>query len=43
METFERIEKKPIDFTPHLPPKLERRYIVVGASGKFLPTSVVWR
>lgn len=32
-ETYERIEKNPIDFAPHLPPKLDRRYIVVGGSG----------
>ncbi|KIW07487.1 uncharacterized protein PV09_01453 [Verruconis gallopava] len=32
-ETYERIERNPIDFTPHLPPKLDRRYIVVGSSG----------
>ncbi|KAK2022477.1 3-beta hydroxysteroid dehydrogenase/isomerase [Colletotrichum zoysiae] len=31
--TFERIEKQPIDWTPYLPPKLDRRYIVVGGSG----------
>jgi hypothetical protein len=35
-ETYERVSKKPIDFAPHLPPKLERRYIVVGGSGKSL-------
>lgn len=32
-ETYERVEKNPIDFTPHLPPKLDRRYVVVGSSG----------
>ncbi|KAJ3945778.1 uncharacterized protein N0V96_004119 [Colletotrichum fioriniae] len=31
--TFERMEKQPIDWTPHLPPKLDRRYIIVGGSG----------
>ncbi|WQF84860.1 Putative 3-beta hydroxysteroid dehydrogenase/isomerase, NAD(P)-binding domain superfamily [Colletotrichum destructivum] len=31
--TFERVEKQPIDWTPYLPPKLDRRYIVVGGSG----------
>ena len=33
-ETYTRLEKEPIDFTPPLPPKLNRRYIVVGGSGK---------
>jgi hypothetical protein len=33
-ETYARLKKDPIDFTPHLPPKQERRYIVVGGSGK---------
>ncbi|EXF79279.1 3-beta hydroxysteroid dehydrogenase/isomerase [Colletotrichum fioriniae PJ7] len=33
--TFERMEKQPIDWTPHLPPKLDRRYIIVGGSGKY--------
>ncbi|KUI66722.1 Short-chain dehydrogenase/reductase family 42E member 1 [Cytospora mali] len=32
-ETYERVCKEPIDFAKHLPPKLERRYIVVGGSG----------
>ncbi|ROW18275.1 hypothetical protein VPNG_00383 [Cytospora leucostoma] len=32
-ETYETICRKPIDFTRHLPAKLERRYIVVGGSG----------
>ncbi|KAF9876559.1 3-beta hydroxysteroid dehydrogenase isomerase family [Colletotrichum karsti] len=31
--TFERVEKQPVDWTPHLPPKLDRRYVVVGGSG----------
>lgn len=31
---YERVEENPIDFTPHLPPKLPRRYIVVGGSGQ---------
>jgi hypothetical protein len=30
---YGRIEKKPVDWAPYLPPKLERRYIVVGGSG----------
>jgi len=33
-ETHQRISEKPIDSTPHLPPKLGRRYIVTGSSGK---------
>ncbi|KUI63091.1 Short-chain dehydrogenase/reductase family 42E member 1 [Cytospora mali] len=32
-ETYERVCNEPIDFAKHLPPKLERRYIVVGGSG----------
>lgn len=32
-ETYERVKKNPIDIKKHLPPKLDRRYIVVGGSG----------
>jgi nucleoside-diphosphate-sugar epimerase len=32
-ETYARLERDPIDFTPYLPKKLERRYVVVGGSG----------
>lgn len=32
--TYERVKQKPIDFTKLLPPRLERRYVVVGGSGK---------
>jgi hypothetical protein len=32
-ETFARVSANPIDFKPHLPPKLDRRYVVVGGSG----------
>jgi len=32
-ETYERVRSKPIDYAPHLPPKRERRYVVVGGSG----------
>jgi hypothetical protein len=32
-ETYERIQAKPIDFKPLLPPRLNRRYVVVGGSG----------
>ncbi|OHE92314.1 3-beta hydroxysteroid dehydrogenase/isomerase [Colletotrichum orchidophilum] len=28
--TFERMEKQPIDWTPHLPPKLDRRYVILA-------------
>lgn len=38
-ETCERVEKNPIDFAPHLPPKLDRRYVVVGGSGTFSSSS----
>ncbi|KAL2146862.1 hypothetical protein VTI28DRAFT_1965 [Corynascus sepedonium] len=31
--TYERVKQKPIDFTKLLPPRLERRYVVVGGSG----------
>ncbi|KAM0287804.1 hypothetical protein ACHAQH_000336 [Verticillium albo-atrum] len=31
--TFERMEKSPCNWGPHLPPKLDRRYIIVGGSG----------
>ncbi|KAF2667586.1 NAD(P)-binding protein [Microthyrium microscopicum] len=32
-QTYNSISKTPIDFTPHLPPKLDRRYVIVGGSG----------
>ncbi|KAF2433022.1 dehydrogenase-like protein [Tothia fuscella] len=32
-ETYEKVKEKPIDFNAHLPPKQDRRYIVVGGSG----------
>ncbi|OLN97006.1 Sterol-4-alpha-carboxylate 3-dehydrogenase, decarboxylating 2 [Colletotrichum chlorophyti] len=31
--TLEHLERQPIDWTPHLPPKLDRRYVVVGGAG----------
>ena len=34
-ETYERVKKNPIDIKKHLPPRLDRRYIVVGGSGQF--------
>ncbi|KXJ95929.1 hypothetical protein Micbo1qcDRAFT_192808 [Microdochium bolleyi] len=33
LETYERVKKNPIDWTPHLPPKLDRRYVVTGGYG----------
>lgn len=32
-ETYERVKKNPVDIKKHLPPRLDRRYIVVGGSG----------
>ncbi|KAI2640797.1 NAD(P)-binding protein [Hypomontagnella submonticulosa] len=32
-DTYQRIKAKPIDWTKHLPPKLDRRYIITGGSG----------
>ncbi|KAL2270173.1 hypothetical protein VTJ83DRAFT_2357 [Remersonia thermophila] len=32
-ETYERVKKKPLDFTRLLPRRLDRRYVVVGGSG----------
>ena len=32
-KTYERVCETPIDFTPHLPPALQRRYVVIGGSG----------
>ncbi|KAJ1331387.1 sterol-4alpha-carboxylate 3-dehydrogenase (decarboxylating) [Microdochium nivale] len=33
LETYKRVEETPIDWTPHLPPKLDRRYVVTGGYG----------
>jgi hypothetical protein len=30
---YEKVKKKPVDFTPYIPPKQDRRYIVIGGSG----------
>ncbi|KAL2758849.1 hypothetical protein ACRALDRAFT_2120269 [Sodiomyces alcalophilus JCM 7366] len=30
---YRRVEETPCDWKPHLPPRLERRYIIVGGSG----------
>ena len=32
-QTYERLKRKPIDFSKEVPPYLERRYVVVGGSG----------
>ncbi|KAK5658792.1 hypothetical protein OQA88_1604 [Cercophora sp. LCS_1] len=32
-ETYERLKKTPTDFAKHLPPKLDRRYVVFGGAG----------
>lgn len=37
-KVYRRVEETPPDWTPHLPPKLERRYIVVGGSGTVTST-----
>lgn len=31
---YAKVVKNPVDDSAHLPPKLERRYIVVGGSGE---------
>ncbi len=41
-ETYARLEKHPINtesYRHRLPPRLDRRYVVVGGSGKWRPTS----
>jgi len=39
-EAYDRIKKNRLDFSKHLPPRLDRRYIVVGGSGlSLLPRS----
>lgn len=38
-ETYAHTSKEPLDFTKLLPPKLERRYVVVGGSGMLPPPS----
>ncbi|KAI1083060.1 NAD(P)-binding protein [Whalleya microplaca] len=32
-DTYQRIKANPIDWTNHLPPKLNRRYVITGGSG----------
>jgi hypothetical protein len=32
-ETYKKMAEKPIDFKSQLPPKLNRRYVIVGGSG----------
>lgn len=36
-ETYERLARDPIDFGRELPPRLDRRYVVVGGSGERCP------
>lgn len=33
-EAYERVKQKPIDFGQSLPPRLDRRYVIVGGSGE---------
>ena len=40
-DTYAQMSKKPLDFTKLLPPKLERRYVVVGGSGMLQPPSFI--
>lgn len=39
-ETYERVCRQAVDFSKLLPPKLGRRYIVVGGSGESLVVTV---
>jgi hypothetical protein len=39
-DTYERVKQKPLDFVKLLPPRLDRRYVVVGGSGKPLVLSM---
>lgn len=34
-EAYENVKKNPVNFLKHVPPAQERRYIIVGGSGKF--------
>jgi hypothetical protein len=36
-KTYDRIVASPLDSRPLLPPRLERRYVVVGGSGTLAP------
>lgn len=40
---YERVKKQPADFSRHLPPRLDRRYVVVGGSGEFVDYQVLYR
>ena len=33
-EKYDELQRRPIDYTSQLPPRLDRRYIVTGGSGK---------
>jgi hypothetical protein len=37
-QTYETLEKSPINFGGLLPPKLDRRYIVTGGNGRSPPS-----
>lgn len=36
-DTYEQLKQKPFDFVKKLPPRLDRRYVVVGGSGEPIP------
>lgn len=39
-ETYERVKRNPISYLKALPPRLDRRYVIVGGSGE--PISSVY-
>ena len=42
LEGHERIKRNRIDFSPHLPPRLDRRYVVVGGAGSSTPSPFIF-
>lgn len=38
-KTYEELNKHPIDYTNKLPPRLNRRYVVVGGNGETYTTT----
>ncbi len=42
-ETYERVKQNPLDFRKLLPPRLDRRYVVVGGSGEPLSSLILPR
>lgn len=38
-DTYDRVKQHPTDFASLLPPRLERRYVIVGGSGEPHPHS----